>query len=73
MEPDRFYEHESGAIKCGECWNDDILKTRTGAYVGDERVESRDIKLLEDDDVEPYQCDGCNKQNDAYDSVLDEE
>lgn len=73
MNNDRFYEHvESGMIKCGECWNQDVLDTKTGKFTGDEQVFEKDIRLLEDDDTEPYQCEGCNKQNDAYDNVLDD-
>lgn len=74
MENDRFYEHEeSEMIKCGECWSQDILDTRLGKLTGDEVVYSSNLRLLLDDDVEPYQCEDCNKQNDAYDSVLDDE
>lgn len=66
MEKDKFYEHTTAdMICCGECWSDDIAKTESGEYVDDECVYAKDLIRLSDDD--PYQCDGCGKQNEAYD------
>ncbi len=73
MEPDRFYEHEpSEQIVCGDCASEAILDTKRGRFTGDEATYPQEYRLLQDDDTEPYQCESCNKQNDAYDSVLDE-
>jgi hypothetical protein len=67
FEPDRFYEHEpTEGIFCGECVKKAVDKTAEGEYTGIEASYSHEYRLLQDDDTEPYQCDGCNKQNDAY-------
>ena len=65
-----FIHKPSGMIKCGQCWNDDVLKTLAGEYTGDEAVNRDDIFLA--DNTEPIQCEGCNKQNDAYEALGEE-
>ena len=68
--PDRFFEHEpSDQIVCGECANEAVSKTLKGEYKGDEACRAVEYRLLRDDDTEPYQCDTCNKQNDAYEDA----
>jgi hypothetical protein len=55
---DAFYEHEeSEQILCGECVTNDIKNGE---------IKAAEFRYLKDQDFEPYQCDGCNKQNDAY-------
>lgn len=74
FQDDKFYEHEpSEQINCGECVTENLKKTSDGTFVGDERVYPHEFRYLEDQDVEAYQCDGCNEQNEAYDSVLDDD
>lgn len=70
---EHFYEYEGGVIVCGTCLDSDLEMTRSGAYVGDERVYQGMFKRLTDDAVEPYQCDQCLKQNEAYDQLGEEE
>lgn len=70
---DSFYEHESSEqILCGACVIKELDKTEKGVYKGDEGMHAAEFRYLNDQDTEPYQCDGCNEQNDAYDSVLDD-
>lgn len=74
LKPDSFYEFDENEVtKCGECWTEDIEKTERGEYTGDEAVLSANLRLLNDDFA--YQCDGCNKQNEAYQNLdqFDEE
>lgn len=64
----RFYEHEeTRMIKCGECWASDIENTNAGKYTGDESVKFWDLRILPE--YEPFQCDECLEQNDAYDDM----
>lgn len=68
--PDNFYEYtESNMIVCGECLTEDLRKTSAGELSGDEGVRIGMFTRLQDDKVEAYQCDGCLKQNAAYDEV----
>lgn len=68
-DPDNYYEYNGGAIVCGECLDKDLEATQKGEFEGDERVYSGMFKRLRDDRTEPYQCDNCLKQNEAYDEV----
>lgn len=69
---DSFYEHgEGGTTKCGDCWMSDIAKTKTGEYTGDSAVDIKSLTLLTPED--PYQCEDCLKQNDAYDKLGEED
>lgn len=74
IEPTGFYElgDSSEMIICGECLLEDLEATRKGDLVGDEAVTINMAHRLEDDDVEPYQCDKCLTQNDAYDEIEDD-
>lgn len=65
--PDRYYAHENtSTIKCGNCWDADITKTATGDYSGDEAVYEKDLILQPEN--EPFQCDECLEQNEAYET-----
>lgn len=67
---DNFYEVENNMIMCGECINDWKLQTERGILVGDE-VYKRGY--VHDRVNYPAQCDGCLKQTEDYDSLLDED
>lgn len=70
---DLFYEHEpSEQILCGSCVKEELDKTEKGVYKGDESMVAGEFRFLGDQDEEPYQCDGCNKQNDAYEELGEE-
>lgn len=64
--PDHFYEYSTGMIVCGECLDNDLARTASGEFTGDERVYQGMFRRLRDDAVEPYQCDGCLAQNAPY-------
>jgi hypothetical protein len=72
-DPDNYYEYfEHGVIVCGGCLDEDLENTRLGNLVGDERVYSGMFRRLKDDHTEPYQCDSCLAQNEAYDQLGDD-
>lgn len=72
-DPDNYYEYrESGMIVCGECLDKDLAATRRGDLVGDERIFAGRYLRINDDRTEPYQCDGCNKQNEPYEQLGEE-
>ena len=72
FEPDRFYElggeYAFAHIICGSCVDDELTKSEDGTYTGEEIVSETQYTLMTDDDTEPYQCDICMKQNEAYDA-----
>jgi len=74
FEPDRFYSFEDGDFYavCGQCVIDSLQKSADGTYQGDEITYAEQYELLQDDDTEPYQCEICLKQNDAYDDQYGE-
>jgi len=68
--PLKFYEYiGSGIIVCQQCLDNDLLKTETGQYKGDEAVTLDMVERAET----PAQCDTCLIQSDDYDDVMDEE
>lgn len=70
---DNYYEYrESGVIVCGECLDRDLLDTRSGKLVGDERIFPGRYFRLQDDHVEAYQCDNCLAQNEPYEQLGEE-
>jgi hypothetical protein len=71
--PEHFYEYSTGMIVCGECLDADLLATRLGSLIDDERVYPGMFIRMKDDQVEPYQCDACLKQNAAYEALENEE
>jgi len=72
--PEYYYEYDgSGMIVCGECLDADLEKTRAGELVDEEKVYPGMFTRMKDDQVEPYQCDGCLKQNAAYDATAEDE
>ncbi len=73
--PEHYYEYPSGSYVCGSCLDEDLARTRSGELVGDERVFQGMFRRLPDGDTEDfaYQCDGCLKQNAAYDLLGAEE
>lgn len=72
FKPHEFYRHVDGVtVLCGSCVAADIRKTQTGEYTGDEAVRADDYEPVGDSD-EPYQCDDCLKQNDAYEELGEE-
>jgi hypothetical protein len=54
-------------VKCGACWMMDIVKTEAGEYTGDAAVHQKNLHMV--DSREPWQCDDCLKQNDAYENI----
>jgi hypothetical protein len=67
----RHLQHDAtGTVKCSKCWADDLHKTASGEYVGDEAVRFEDLTLM--DEGEPIQCDDCLEQNAAYDEIGEE-
>lgn len=70
IDPEGWYEYVGeGAVLCGKCVQEDLRKTATGEYTGDETVELADIEELLDpvESGEKYQCDNCLKQSENYD------
>lgn len=73
LEEDRFYEYEpSGQILCGECAAEELKKSEEGKYSEEEMMYVQYFNPV-DDYMEPYQCENCNKQNEAYDNLEVEE
>lgn len=67
---DTFYEHNlEPLVLCGACLKVGIEKTLTLEYTGDEAMYATDFTKIEDQDTEPYQCDDCLKQNEAYEET----
>lgn len=54
-------------IICGNCAEELLADTAAGKLTGDEAVTKDMLHELLDADTEPYQCEICLKQNEAYD------
>lgn len=71
IHPENWYtletEWQSDVVLCGDCALENYKKTESGEYTGDEAVTLNMLQMIRDADTEPYQCDQCMKQNDAYD------
>ena len=66
----RFYSYrDCELIKCEECVRRDIRLSREGIYVGDELVTREMVTIIADCMTEPYQCDECCVQNEAYEEM----
>lgn len=69
LEEDRFYEYiPTGQILCGGCAAAELKKSEDGTYSEEEKMYVQDFDPV-DDYMEPYQCENCNKQNEAYDNL----
>jgi hypothetical protein len=66
---DGWYEYDGGMIVCGECVLIDLEKTAQGLLDDAPVTRETIIGVAET----PAQCDGCLKQSDDYDSVLDDD
>ena len=69
IDPEKYYSFGDSAnmVACGKCWLEEIAKTKSGGYTGIECVYEDDLVLVDQD--EPWQCDICLDQNDAYDEL----
>lgn len=72
---DDFYEMEfdsgSNDIWCGECINKCLNDAN---LTGDERINEANVfRMLTDSATIAYQCGSCNKQNDAYENLGEED
>lgn len=72
VDPDNWFQFdETEMIVCGYCLNADLISTELGDLTGDEVVRLDMVHELLDADEEPYQCNMCNTQNDAYEELDD--
>jgi hypothetical protein len=61
--PLRFYEYPTGVLVCEDCLKEDLDRTASGEYTGDEAVT---VGMAEQVRT-PAQCDNCLAQSDDYD------
>jgi predicted molibdopterin-dependent oxidoreductase YjgC len=66
----KWYSYDSDSmILCSDCVNKSLADTTLATH---ERLDKTKLVILNDADVEPYQCDGCLTQNDAYENIGDD-
>lgn len=69
---ENFYVYMDADIyKCGACLKADLQKTRSGEYVGDEKVYVGMFRRLPSG--EAYMCDDCGFMNEEYENLGEEE
>jgi hypothetical protein len=66
--PLKFYEYSSGAVVCDDCRKEDVRRTLSGEYTGDERVYPSMFREI----PTPAQCDNCLTQSEDYDDVMED-